>query len=225
VAFGRTPPPQAKKKKKKKVLYSEEIMIPRVTKRQQNRANAPSTTAKQYYKINVFFPFIDACLLQLNSRFADHAKAVYALSALIPAHTVRSTFAQIKPACHLYAAHLPGGERSWKQEFDRWKAYWLRQPEEDRCKRALDALDRALLLDSFPCISALLQIFCTLPVTTATGERSFSSLKYIKSYLRSTMGEERLNGLAHLFINRNIELDIERVIDDFGKGNRRLDFL
>ena len=42
----------------------------------------------------------------------------------------------------------------------------------------------------------------TLPVTTATGERSFSALKYFKNYLRSKMGEERLNGLAHMFINR-----------------------
>jgi hAT family C-terminal dimerisation region len=42
----------------------------------------------------------------------------------------------------------------------------------------------------------------TLPVTTATGERSFSALKYLKNYLRSKMGEERLNGLAHMCINR-----------------------
>ena len=38
-------------------------------------------------------------------------------------------------------------------------------------------------------------------MTTATGERSFSALKYIKNYLRSTVGEERLNGLAHMYIN------------------------
>ena len=42
----------------------------------------------------------------------------------------------------------------------------------------------------------------TLPVTTATGERPFSALKYLKNYLRSKMGEERLNGLTHMCINR-----------------------
>ena len=42
----------------------------------------------------------------------------------------------------------------------------------------------------------------TLLMTTATGERSFSVLKYLKNYLRSKMGEERLNGLAHMRINR-----------------------
>ncbi|ELT92905.1 hypothetical protein CAPTEDRAFT_59361, partial [Capitella teleta] len=66
-------------------------------------------------------------------------------------------------------------------------------------------------------IVILLRIFITWPVTTATGERSFSSLKYIKSYLRSTMGEDRLNGLAHLFINRDIRIDPAAVIDEFAK--------
>ena len=70
----------------------------------------------------------------------------------------------------------------------------------------------------------VLRIFSTLPVTTATGERSFSNLKYMKNYLRSTMNEPRLNGLAHIYINHDIALDYESVIDDFGRQNRRLQF-
>lgn len=35
----------------------------------------------------------------------------------------------------------------------------------------------------------------TLPVSTASNERFFSSLKQIKSYLRLTMGDDRLNVL------------------------------
>ena len=62
-------------------------------------------------------------------------------------------------------------------------------------------------------------------VTTASGERSFSALKYLKNYLRSTMGEDRLNGLAHLYINRDINLDYNLVIDEFGRHNRRLNFV
>lgn len=68
----------------------------------------------------------------------------------------------------------------------------------------------------------LLQIFATLPVTTSTGERSFSALKYIKSYLRSTMSELRLNGLAHLYLNKDIDLNYDAVIDHFGKQSRRM---
>uniref|UniRef100_A0A3B1J9M7 TTF-type domain-containing protein n=1 Tax=Astyanax mexicanus TaxID=7994 RepID=A0A3B1J9M7_ASTMX len=41
-----------------------------------------------------------------------------------------------------------------------------------------------------PCVYIL-----TLPVSVASGERSFSALKLIKTYMRSTMGQERLTGL------------------------------
>ena len=68
----------------------------------------------------------------------------------------------------------------------------------------LDALAIASQLGTYPALSILLRIFATLPVTTATGERSFSALKYIKNYLRCTMTDERLNdGLVHLYINRH----------------------
>jgi hypothetical protein len=71
----------------------------------------------------------------------------------------------------------------------------------------------------------MLQIFATLHVTTATGEKSFSALKYLKKYLRFTMIEDRLNGLAHLYINRDIELAYGKVTEQFETHNRRLAFV
>jgi hAT family C-terminal dimerisation region len=46
----------------------------------------------------------------------------------------------------------------------------------------------------------MLLLLLTLPVTSATCERSFSKLKLIKNYLRSTMSAERLSDLAMLSI-------------------------
>jgi hypothetical protein len=69
------------------------------------------------------------------------------------------------------------------------------------------------------------QIFSTLHVTTATGGKSFSAFKYPKNYLRSKMIEDRLNGLAHLYINRDIELAYGKVIEEFEMHNRRLAFV
>jgi hypothetical protein len=77
----------------------------------------------------------------------------------------------------------------------------------------------------FPNIKILLQIYATLPVTVATGERSFSTLKLTKSYLRNTMSENRLNGLAMMYIHSTIDIDVEQVIDEFARRkNRKFDF-
>lgn len=46
-----------------------------------------------------------------------------------------------------------------------------------------------------------LGIACTLPGTVASAERSFSKLKFIKTYLRSSMRQDRLTGLAIISIN------------------------
>jgi len=39
------------------------------------------------------------------------------------------------------------------------------------------------------------------------------------------MGEDRLNVLAHRYINRDIDLDDNSVIDEFARINRRLSFV
>ncbi|CAF4076513.1 unnamed protein product [Rotaria sp. Silwood2] len=74
----------------------------------------------------------------------------------------------------------------------------------------------------YPNIKVLLQMFSTLPVTTASTERTFSVLKLLKTYLRSTMSQTRLNGLAMMYIYRNLTVNVDSVIDDFAKPNRRL---
>ena len=52
------------------------------------------------------------------------------------------------------------------------------------------------LQEVFPNFSVALRIALTVPVTVASAERSFSKLKLIKTYLRSTMTQDRLVGLA-----------------------------
>ena len=53
---------------------------------------------------------------------------------------------------------------------------------------------------SFPNVFIALGIYLKMPVTVASGERSFSTLKLIKTYLLSTISQERLNNLAMLSI-------------------------
>ena len=53
--------------------------------------------------------------------------------------------------------------------------------------------DRATL---FPNLFIALQIYLTIPVSFASGERSVSRLKLIENYLKSTMTQDTLNSLA-----------------------------
>jgi hypothetical protein len=73
----------------------------------------------------------------------------------------------------------------------------------------------------------LLRIYLTCPIANVTAERAFSCLKRIKTYLRSTIGQDRLSSLAILNIeNEYINLiDLDAVIDEFGNiKNRRMKF-
>ena len=57
----------------------------------------------------------------------------------------------------------------------------------------LEILNYIKRLDSFPNACIAYRILLTVPINVASAERSFSKLKLIKSYLRSTMSQERLN--------------------------------
>jgi hypothetical protein len=78
-------------------------------------------------------------------------------------------------------------------------------------------------VDNFPNYCVALRILCTIPVTVASGERSFSKLKLIKTYLRSSMHQERLNNLAMLSIENDIgqSLNYDDVIDSFAAAKSR----
>ena len=64
----------------------------------------------------------------------------------------------------------------------------------------IDILNYIKRLDSFPNTCIAYRILLTIHVTVASTERSFSKLKLVKSYLRSTMSQERLSWLSILSI-------------------------
>lgn len=79
------------------------------------------------------------------------------------------------------------------------------------------------LLDLYSNLSIALRLLLTLPVSVASGERSFSDLKLIKNYMRSTMGQERLTGLALMSIERDVRqsLDMEDIVIAFAENKAR----
>jgi hypothetical protein len=72
---------------------------------------------------------------------------------------------------------------------------------------------------AFPDLLLFTQIVLTIPIASASAERSFSTMKRVKTYLRSTMTDQRLNDLCLLAIEREMShallIDPSSVIDKF----------
>ena len=99
-------------------------------------------------------------------------------------------------------------------QFDLWQRIWTDKREKvadipEKIASTLKSVDPA----SFPNIFTILQILATIPITSCSCERSKSCLRYLKNYLRGTMGEERLNGLALVHAHRDIALDLDEIIN------------
>ena len=79
------------------------------------------------------------------------------------------------------------------------------------------------MCDIYPNLVTLYKLYLTIPISSAAAERSFSRLKLIKSYLRSTMSEDRLSGLAIINIERDLakKVNFNTVIDTFAKMKQR----
>jgi hypothetical protein len=123
-----------------------------------------------------------------------------------------------------FAGDLPDKKfQAYKNELLKWKCKWESQSDKpsDSPKTLISAHP-----DFFQNIHAAVKILLTMLVSSATAERSFSSLKRIKTYLRSTMVEDWLNGLALMHIHRNYQIDLDRIIQQFAAdGNRRIQLI
>ena len=77
--------------------------------------------------------------------------------------------------------------------------------------------------DSFPNIY-ILKIAATIPVTSCECERSGSVLKRLNTYLRASMGQERLTSLAMIHIKNMYDqkIDEEKVLEIFCKKQHRV---
>lgn len=87
----------------------------------------------------------------------------------------------------------------------------------------LRAIKKTGSKDLFMNLWIALRVLLTTPVTVASAERSFSKLKLIKTYLRSTMSQERLNSLAILSIENDEarKIDFKEILTTFARAKTR----
>ncbi|XP_063235854.1 52 kDa repressor of the inhibitor of the protein kinase-like [Bacillus rossius redtenbacheri] len=214
-----------------------EIRKPRTTAKQIHRENYDTDDAECYYRA-IYNSMLDFILIDMKSRFSEDCLKSFDIRLLVPhillnrskdvdfrerlkAIASRFSFIQDNQESVLFAK-LEG-------EVCVWEAKWFRElkasDEVEVPKTAMEAILKCEE-EMFPTIFKLLKILVTLPISVATAERSFSTLRRSKTWLRSRILEERLNGLCLLHIHRDISINIDNIIERFAKkGKRRLDFV
>lgn len=161
---------------------------------------------------------------QLQSRFPPDAYVCFKGFSIVPSVLLKAPAtwkALIQEFRHHYARDLPNVV-GLPAKLDLWQRIWTEKKEKaedipETIASPLKSVDPA----SFPNIFTILQILATIPVTSCSCERSICCLRYLKNYLRGTMGEGRLNGLAIMHAHRDIPLDLDEIIDLFASLHPR----
>ena len=81
------------------------------------------------------------------------------------------------------------------------------------CIKSLSTAQRSMISE----VITLVDLLLVMPASNATSERSFSALRRIKSYLRSTMTQQRLNSLMilHVHKDKTDSLNLDHVANEF----------
>jgi hypothetical protein len=208
----------------KKLLAIESLTAPRITNRQKGRSNNPAETAEVYYKINVYYPFIDHVQSELAARFSNHHKKIGNLQILLPKFMKNKNEAKNK-LTEIHKMYLLNEKlENLLCEYQLWTKKWEEINDDLNELNAIKTLEKCDK-QFFPLIYTLLKILATLPVSTASAERSFSTLKRLKTYLRNTIGQERLTGLALLNIYRDVIVDPIHIVNKLTQRRQRLNLL
>ncbi|CAH2005475.1 unnamed protein product [Acanthoscelides obtectus] len=194
-----------------------------------NRPNIVTCDKENHYRLNLYVPLLDNILQDLVYLINEESSDIYNFNIFFASVFNSNTEAEVMDILETISKYLRGLNSNENKnlistrlegEFDLWKS------------RTQDIIDSGMSLylscdeNIFPSINRCLQLLISLPVTVATSERSFSHLKRLKTWLRSTMLQERLVGLALLYMHRNIKIGVNKIIDRFAnKKNRRLDFV
>jgi len=201
---------------------------PRTTSKQTFRANHSSVSVSEFYKLSLTIPLIDHLSSELSSRFSSGSLVAYTGLYLVPSKVVtlknESKCLQdlVLPFFNFYKEDMPN-LALLESELELWETYWSTSTTviPNNVSTAL----KEIKFDGFSNIKVALRILATLPITSCECERSFSGMRRLKTYNRTTMLEERFNGLALMNFHLDRIPDPQKVITYFSAmKNRRLEF-
>ena len=169
------------------------------------------------------FDIIETMTNELKSRFVSKKPELLACGTFLPKSQDFMSYEVMAPLAEKYQClgincELLKGQVTVAKAMLSRSGASLSHPE--------DVLQLLMSMQTaFPDLVLFGQLVLTIPVSSANAERSFSALKRVKTYLRSSMAEQRLNSLCLLGIERELSAkvmeDVTPVVDHFAKMKNR----
>nr|TKW16837.1 hypothetical protein SEVIR_5G325500v2 [Setaria viridis] len=199
-------------------------------KRQFDESNCQEEIfeAEKAFEVEYFFVLVDMAIGSLKKRFEELMVFKDIFGFLMSSSTLKSlNDNELEECCTKFAETFCFDGSSDVEVYDlisELKIMKFTLP--DGVMSAMEIFEHVRDVDCYPNISIAYRLLFTVPVTVASAEKSFSKLKLLRNYLRSTMTQERLNGLASLCIKKKLldEIDINPIISEFASRNVRRNF-
>ncbi|KAI3729948.1 hypothetical protein L6452_18621 [Arctium lappa] len=192
---------------------------------ENNNEEDMQASEEESFRINYFLTIVDMAISSLNKRFEQLKKFESIFGFLFDSDKLKALDEnELMRCCANFAntfCHNNVSDVDLNDFFSELKVLQVTLPY--KSMSAVEILEFVKIADCYPNVSVAYRIMLTVPVTVASAERSFSKLKLLKTYLRSSMSQERLNGLAILCIEKDIldSIDLDTIIDDFASKNAR----
>ncbi|KAJ0724777.1 putative HAT dimerization domain, ribonuclease H-like superfamily [Helianthus annuus] len=206
-------------------MFRGKRIIHRNRRFDENVTNETTKTPIELFKTDYFLYIVDQAISSIRTRF-DQFKMFESIFGflfsikklkLLDDNTLKQHCINLESSLkHDTSIDIDGLDL-----FDELKV--LRHVIHLECDTPINILNYINTFNSFSNAYIAYRIMLTIPVTVASAERSFSKLKLLKNYLRSTMSQERLNGLATLSIENDLleETDYENFIKKFASVKAR----
>ncbi|XP_071050795.1 uncharacterized protein [Onthophagus taurus] len=180
---------------------------------------------KLLFEVEFYFTLLDTALNSIQERFTSLNECNELFKFLIEFRNMSED--DLRKSCADFDIALQvrnnDGDVDGEDLYNELIMYKILNEDVTDPLKNLQFIQTSGLISSFSNFSVALRIYLTLPVTVATGERSFSKLKLIKSYLRSSMCQERLSNLSLVAIEKELseEINLDTVIDELANKKAR----
>lgn len=203
----------------------------RTLRNDETRENEVILHGREKLKVSIYFAVLDRLTTELKSRCSSYELIFKIFSFLLnicDKSIDTGTEDLVEEAENFQKFYKEDIEETFPLECIHFRNYIKNTQMEESfdSTNVLEFIRDHHLEDLFPNVNIALQLYLTMAVTNCTAERSFSYLRRIKNYLRSTLTEKKLDDFGILCIEGDFlnSLEYDDVINEFAgmKSRRKL---